>query len=79
MLENDEINDKDTINLLTQWIDLITSVLSIMFTVRSVFNLLFVFRLIPSFYPATIMNPVSWDAFFQMFFELIPILVILVA
>ena len=79
MQENDERNDKDTINLLNQWIALITSVLSIMFTIRSVFNLLFVFGLIPSFYPATIMNPVSWDALFQMFFELIPILVIVVA
>jgi len=79
MLENDERNDKDTINLLNQWIALITSVLSIMFTIRSVFNLLFVFGLIPSFYPAATMNPVSWDAFFQMFYELIPITVILVA
>lgn len=41
---------------------IITSVLSLIFTIRSVFNLLFILGLIPRFYPSNYMNPVFWDS-----------------
>ncbi len=50
-----------------------TVVLSVIFTVRSAFNLLFFWGLIPRFYPEEFANPVFWDALFQMLFEFLPI------
>lgn len=57
---------------------IITIVLSLIFTVRSVFNLLFILGLIPRFFPSNYMNPVFWDSLFQLLFEFVPIAIILV-
>jgi hypothetical protein len=39
---------------------------TLIFSVRSVFNLLYTWGLIPRFYPEDFMNPVFWDAIVRM-------------
>ena len=53
--------------MLRRWIMTITIVLSLIFTVRSVFNLLFSLGLIPRFYPSNYMNPVFWDSLVRLY------------
>ena len=60
--------EKEVVRLIARWVIVVTGVLSIIFTVRSVFNLLFIFGLIPRFFPEEITNPVFWDSIVSLVF-----------
>jgi hypothetical protein len=44
-------DEKEIVKLIARWVIIITGALSIIFTIRSVFNLLFIIGLIPRFFP----------------------------
>jgi hypothetical protein len=61
LFENSEKDEKELLKALNIRVIIITVLLSLIFAVRAVYNLLYTWGLIPRFFPET-MNPFAWEA-----------------
>jgi len=61
LLENSDKEEKEVLKALHLRVVFITVVMSLIFTIRAVYNLLYTWGLIPRYYPESI-NPVFWES-----------------
>lgn len=59
--ENSKKEEKDLLKALNIRVIFITIIMSLIFAIRAVYNLLFTWGLIPRYFPDTL-NPVFWEA-----------------
>mmetsp|Transcript_34937 Transcript_34937/g.33979 ORF Transcript_34937/g.33979 Transcript_34937/m.33979 type:complete len:254 (+) Transcript_34937:230-991(+) len=74
--EHNDPDEKLLLQKLSIRVILITVMLSLIFAVRSLYNLLYTWGLSPTYYPDGL-NPIQWEAIFILAFECIPIITIL--
>lgn len=61
LLESSEKDEKEILKALNIRVVFITVIMSLVFAVRAVYNLLFTWGLVPRYFPETV-NPIFWEA-----------------
>lgn len=67
LLDNSEKEEKEILKALNVRVISITVLMTLVFAIRAVYNLLFTWGLVPRFYPETV-NPIFWEALVILIF-----------